>query len=232
MNNVAKSAVISENAQIYEGVQVCDGAIIHDYVVIYPNVVIEAGAEIFEHCVVGRKPKAPGCISREVAAQFGKTVIGEGTILSPGSIVYAGVMIGHNTLLGDHCSVREDCRIGDYCIIGRNVCVNYNTTIGCRTKIMDSSVINGNSIIEDDVFISALVTTTNDNTMGRIAYGIDHVVGPHIKRRTTIGAAANILPNVVVGENCIVGASALVTKDIPDNKVVMGIPARIVRDVE
>lgn len=232
MYQIAKSAVISDNAKIYDGVMIGENVIIHDYVVVYPDVIIEDGVEIFEGCVIGRKPKAPGCTSRKVDESFDKTIIGKETVLSPGCTVYAGVNIGHNTLLGDHCSIREDCKIGDYCIISRNVSVNYNTLVGNRTKIMDNSHITGNAVIEEDVFISVLVATTNDNTMGREEYDVDHVGGPHIKRGTTIGAAANILPNVIVGENCIVGASALVTKDIPDNKVVMGIPAKIIRDVD
>ena len=68
--------------------------------------------------------------------------------------------------------------------------------------------------------------------MGRKEYGEDHVRGAFIGDFTTIGAAANILPGVNIGENVIVGASALVTKDIPPGKVVMGVPAKIVRDVE
>lgn len=231
MAEVAKSAVISDTAKIYDGATIGENVVIHDFVVVYPDAVIENSAEIFEHCVIGRNPKAPGCTSRKLGTEFAKTVIGEYTILSPGCIVYAGVTIGHNTLLGDHCSIREDCHIGSYCLISRNVTVNYNTTIGDRTKIMDGTHITGNATIGEDVFISVLVSTTNDNTMGREEYDEGHVGGPHIKRGTTIGAAANILPNVTIGENCIVGASALVTKEIPDNKVVMGVPARVIRDV-
>lgn len=232
MNKIAEDAVISENVKIYEGVIIEEGVVIHDYAVIYPNVLIKAGAEIFEHCVVGRRPKSPGCTSRKLSEVFGQTVIGEQTILSPGCIVYAGVNIGHNTLLGDNCSIREECTIGNYCIISRNVSVNYNTIVGDRTKIMDNTHITGNAVIEEDVFISVLVATTNDNTMGREEYNIDHVGGPHIKKNATIGAAANILPNVIIGENCIVGAGAVVTRNVPDHKVVMGMPARVVRDME
>lgn len=224
--------MISENAKIYQGAIIEEGVIIHDFAVIYPNVIIKAGAEIFEHCVVGRPPKAPGCTSRKLDTEFDKTIIGENTILSPGCVVYADVIIGHNTLLGDYCSIREECRIGDFCLISRNVSINYNTVIGSRTKIMDNTHITGNVVIEEDVFISALVVTTNDNTMGREEYSTEHVVGPHIKKKTTIGAGANILPNVIIGENCVVGAGAVVTKSIPDNKLVMGIPARIIRDTE
>lgn len=224
--------MISKTAIIHEGAVVEEGTIIHDYVVIYPNVVVKKGVEIFDHCVLGKIPKSPGCTSREISEEFNETVIGENTILSPGCVIYSGTEIGNNTLLGDFCSIREDCKIGNYCIISRNVSVNYNTVIGDRTKIMDNSHITGNAVIENDVFISVLVSTTNDNTMGREEYDTDHVGGPYIKKNATIGAGANILPNVVIGENCIVAASALVSRDVPDNKLVMGIPAKIVRDVE
>lgn len=231
-NKNMKTRILKNTVVIYGNAIIEEGVILHDYIVIYPNVVIKKGAEIFDHCVLGKVPKAPGCTSRKISAEFTATVIGENTILSPGCIVYAGTEIGHNTLLGDNCSIREECKIGNNCIVSRNVSVNYNTVIGDRTKIMDNSHITGDAVIEDDVFISVLVSTSNDNTMGREAYNEDHVKGPHIKRKSTIGAGANILPNVVVGENSIVGAGALVTKDVPDNKVVMGIPARVVRDVK
>ncbi|MCI5873705.1 MAG: transferase [Roseburia sp.] len=216
---------------IHEGAVIEEGAIIHDFVVIYPNVIIKKGAEIFEHSVIGKMPKAPGCTARETISGYRQTVIGEDTIVSPGSIVYTGTVIGHNTLLGDNCSIREECKIGDYCIISRNVTVNYNTVIGNRTKIMDNTHITGNAVIEDNVFISVLVATTNDNAMGRAGYDAENVRGPYIKKNTTIGAGANILPGITIGENCIIGASSLITKDVPDNKVVMGVPGRVVRDI-
>lgn len=223
---------ISSTAVIHEGVFIEEDVVIHDYVVIYPNVVIKTGVEIFDHCVVGKPPKSPGCIAREISENLSETVIGENSMLSSGCIVYAGTVIGHNTLLGDHSSIREECSIGNFCVISRNVTVNYHTKIGDRTKILDNSHITGNTIIEQDVFISTLVATTNDNLMGRNGYHEEQIIGPYIKQGTTIGAAANILPNVVIGTNCIVGAGALVTKDIPDHKLVMGIPARVIRDVE
>ena len=97
---------------------------------------------------------------------------------------------------------------------------------------MDNTHITGNMKIGNHVFISVLVSTTNDNTMGREEYNEDHVCGPTIKDNVTVGAAANILPGIIIGNNAIVGASALVTKNVPDNKVVMGIPAKVIRDVD
>ena len=75
------------------------------------------------------------------------------------------------------------------------------------------------------------VASTNDNTMGRNEDAAEHLSGPVVEDYATIGAGAGLLPGVVVGKNSIVGAGALVTKDVPADKVVMGVPAKVVRDV-
>jgi len=231
MNCISEKAQIASTAIIHENVIIEENAIIHDYVVLYPGVTVKAGAEIFDHCVLGKYPTTPGSTARPLKETYGRTIIGEQCILCPSVVVYVGTSIGSHTLLGDFCSIREDCTIGEYCIISRNVSVNYETFIGHHTKIMDNAHITGNMHIGNHVFISVLVATTNDNAMGRQGYG-KHVRGATIEDYVTVGAAANILPNVYIGENAVVGASALVTKDIPANKVAMGIPARIIRDVE
>lgn len=232
MKRISEKAHIADTAIIYDDVEIGEGVIIHDYVVIYPNTVIEKGCEVYDHCVLGKMPTSPGITSRKLKTEYSKLIIGENTILCPGVVLYAGSKIGCNNLLGDFCSIREACTVGNKCIISRNVSVNYNTSIGDNTKIMDNTHITGNMKIGSHVFISVLVATTNDNTMGRIEYNEDHVQGATIGDYVTIGAAANILPGVNIGENAIIGASALVTKDVQANKVVMGIPAKIVRDVE
>lgn len=232
MRKISETAEIAKTAIIHDNVEIGDNVIIHDYVVVYPNTKIEAGCEIYDHCVLGKLPTSPGITSRKIKATFPTLIIGENSVLCPGVVLYVGSEIGKNNLLGDFCSIREECKTGDRCIISRNVSVNYNTIIGNNTKIMDNTHITGNMKIGNNVFISVLVATTNDNTMGREEYSEDHVQGATIGDNVTVGAAANILPGVTIGENCIVGASALVTKDVPDNKVVMGVPAKVIRDVE
>ena len=86
--------------------------------------------------------------------------------------------------------------------------------------------------IGSHVFISALVATTNDNYLGQKGYDEAFVKGPIIEDNVGIGAGANILPGVRIGTGSIVAAGAVVTKDIPPKKLVMGIPARIVRDLK
>lgn len=223
---------ISKTAIVYEGAIVADTAVINDYAVIYPNVVIRDNVEVMDHAVIGRLPKSASTSKRIVQKDYKETVIGERSVISTGAVVYTNVIIGMGTLVGDNASIREGCRIGNGCIIARNVSINYNTMVGDATKIMDNAHITGNMIIEDHVFISVLVATTNDNLIGKGEYSDEREKGPHIKRGATIGAAANLLPAITIGENALVAAGSVVTKDVPDQKVVMGIPAKIVRDIE
>lgn len=232
MKKIDPNAKISKTAIIYDDVTIEENVIIHDYVVIYPNTIIKRGTEIFDHCVLGKLPTSPGITSRQLKDKYDSLVIGEHCVLCPGTVLYTGTTLGNNNLLGDYCSIREECKIGNNCIISRNVSVNYNTIIGNDTKIMDNSHITGNMIIGNHVFISVLVATTNDNSMDREGYNPEHIKGAIIEDNVSIGAAANILPQVTIGENAIVGAGAIVTKSVPANKVVMGVPARVIRDVK
>lgn len=97
---------------------------------------------------------------------------------------------------------------------------------------MDNTHITGDMRIGSHVFISALVSTTNDNNIGLKGYEEDLIKGSIIEDYVGIGAGAIILPGVRVGTCSIVVAGAVVTRDIPPKKLVMGIQARVVRDVK
>ncbi|MGD9568061.1 MAG: acyltransferase [Sedimentibacter sp.] len=225
-------AQIANTAVIYDGVKIGQNVIIKDFVVIYPGVEINDNVEIMEGAVIGRIPKGAKATSRKTIDEFKKVVIGDGSVISPHVVIYTDVCIGKGTLIGDGATIREQCTIGDQCIISRLVSVNYNTKIGNKTKVMDNTHITGNMVIGNNVFISVLVATTNDNNIGSKAYDDSYIKGATIEDDVSIGAAANILPGVNIGKGSIIGASALVSKDVPPYKVVMGIPGRIVKDVQ
>ncbi|EIG6183874.1 N-acetyltransferase, partial [Escherichia coli] len=86
-------------------------------------------------------------------------------------------------------------------------------------------------IIEDNVFIGPNVTFTNDIYPRSKKYP-DYYPTIHIKKNASIGANATILPGIIIGENSIIGAGSVVTKDIPDNVIVAGNPAKIIRPVD
>ena len=88
------------------------------------------------------------------------------------------------------------------------------------------------STLEEDVFIAPCVVTTNDNFMGRTEKRKELMKGPTIRRGARIGGGAILCPGVEIGEEAFVGAGAVVTKDVPPRVIVVGSPARVLRDVD
>jgi UDP-2-acetamido-3-amino-2,3-dideoxy-glucuronate N-acetyltransferase len=166
-----------------------------------------------------------------------RTRIGKGTRILTGAIVYNGCDIGENCLIADHANIRENCTIGNNSVIGRNVCVEMSTKIGSNVLIETQAHITGNMTVEDYVFIGPNVTTMNDKVMGhpiRFRPNLEEkvkLIGPVIKRGARIGSAACILPGIVVGEEAVVGAGAVVTKDVPPYSIVIQNPAKVIRKV-
>ncbi len=222
---------IEDFAVVRAGVRLGDNVVIHPHAVIEPGVVVGDGVEVFPGAYIGKEPKGAGATAR--APDFERSVVlGSESSIGPNAVIYYDVRIGNNTLIGDNASIREKVTVGEYCILSRGVTVNYNTKAGDRTKIMDLTHITGNCLIGNDVFISVCVATTNDNAIGRAGYDASKVRGPRINDNAAIGAAANLLPHVEIGEGAVVGASALVTKNVSPRKLVVGVPARVIKDVE
>jgi acetyltransferase-like isoleucine patch superfamily enzyme len=219
---------IGEFAVVREDVSIGDNVVVHPHVVIESGVTIRENVEIFPGAYIGKIPKGAGALTR--LPKFEPQIeIGANCSIGPHAIIFYDVVLGKSTLVGDGASIREETRIGSRTVIGRYVTINYNTRIGDRVKIQDHSWLAGNMTVDDDVFISGLVGTSNDNAIGRNGYDESRIVGSHIARGAAIGVGANLLPGTRVGEEAIVGAGAVVTKDVPDRAVVMGVPARVTR---
>ena len=121
--------------------------------------------------------------------------------------------------------------IGDDVVVGRGSLVENDTTIGAMTKIQADAYITAYSTLEEHVFIAPCVVTTNDNWMGRTEKRFGNIKGPTIRRGARIGGGAILCPAIEIGEDAFVGAGAVVTKDVPPRVVVVGSPARVLRDV-
>jgi UDP-2-acetamido-3-amino-2,3-dideoxy-glucuronate N-acetyltransferase len=130
------------------------------------------------------------------------------------------------------CSIDDNSRVGCFVEIQKNAQVGKNCKISSHTFICEGVTI------EDDVFIGHHVTFINDkypraiNRGGEPQSEADWVVRPTVvKKGASIGSGATIMCDVTIGENSIIGANALVTKDVPANSIVAGNPARIIRKI-
>ena len=148
------------------------------------------------------------------------------------------VKLGTNVRLSKFINL-YGCEIGDETKIGAFVEIQKNASVGKRCKISSHSFICEGVVIEDNVFIGHGVTFINDsypraatregNLQTQADWTVERTV---IKKGASIGSGATILSNTNIGENAIVGAGSVVTKDVPPNAIVVGNPAKVVRYIE
>ena len=150
--------------------------------------------------------------------------IGDDCIIRSGSILYASSKLGNNVRIGHHVLIREKVIIGDNSIVGTGVTIDGNSSIGKNVSIQTNAYIPWNTHIEDHVFLGPHCILTNDKYVMRTQYELK---GPIIRRGASIGAGAVLLPSIEVGEEAVIGAGAVVTKDVPPKTIVHGVPARV-----
>ncbi len=148
--------------------------------------------------------------------------------VSPHAEISAGTRIWHQA------QVREGAHIGENCIIAKGVYVDLDVTVGSNVKIQNGTSVYHGVTIEDGVFLGPGVILTNDkvpraiNPDGSLKGDADWEVSPILIRRgASIGAGTVVLPGVTIGEFALVGAGALVTRDVPAHGLVYGTPARL-----
>jgi len=197
---------------------------------ILPGTVLGEGVVVHDGAIVGKQPvlSPRSTASRE---PLPPAVLGDGTVVSRGATVFAGATLGARVLVGDGACVRERCVIGDDVVIGHGSLVENDTAVGARTTIQALAYVTAYSTVEEDVFIAPCVVTTNDNFMGRTERRHELKKGPTIRRGARVGGGAVLCPGIEIGEEAFVGAGAVVTKDVAARKVVVGNPARVLRDV-
>ena len=152
--------------------------------------------------------------------------------------ISADVKLGKNVRIYDFTNL-YGCEIGDDSQVGTFVEIQKQARIGNRCKISSHSFICEGVVIEDEVFVGHSVTFINDrypratNADGSLQSGEDwECIPTRVCRRASIGSGATILCGVTIGENSIVGAGSVVTKDVPSNMVVAGNPARVIKAVQ
>jgi acetyltransferase-like isoleucine patch superfamily enzyme len=198
--------------------------------VVYPGTVLGEGCRILDGAVVGKPPTlSPRSTARR--EELSPAELGPGTVVSTGAVVFAGARLGARVIVGDQACVRERVELGDDVVVGRGSLVENDTTVGALTTIQAGAYITAYSTLEEQVFVAPCVVTTNDDFMGRTKRRHELVKGPTIRRGARVGGGAVLCPGVEIGEEAFVGAGAVVTKDVPPRVVVVGNPARFLRNV-
>ncbi len=149
--------------------------------------------------------------------------IGKRVVLRPGTTVYEGSEIGNNVETGHNVLIREDCKIGDNTKIGTNSILDGKVTVGSNVSIQSNVYLPTGTVVEDNVFLGPNVVVTNDK------YPPSRRLAPvRICKGAIIGANATLVAGITIGENSVVAAGAVVTRDVEPGVVVAGVPARVI----
>ena len=194
-----------------------------DLYICYPNVHLGADAQIGEYVVLGVPPRghAPGEL---------ETRIGARAVIRSHTVIYAGNVIGNDFQAGHGVLIREANQIGHRVSVGSHSVVEHHVIIGDDVRIHSNAFVPEFTVLEAGCWIGPNVVLTNAR------YPLsprtkEELQGPHVESRAKIGANATLLPGVRIGADALVGAGAVVVRDVPPGKVVIGNPARVVGDV-
>ncbi|WP_078434165.1 acyltransferase [Metabacillus halosaccharovorans] len=222
MKNYPASIKIGQNVVIEEGAIIGENVKIGHNTVILKDTQIGENVEIGSNCVLGIIPGGNRKM-REINRVDKPVVINNGVRIGNLVSIYSNTVINENVFIGDQASIRENVIIGEETVVGRSAIIELNTRIGKRCTIQTLAYVTGDTVLEDQVFIGPCVSMSNDKYMGAKDYNLK---GPYIKEGAKIGNNASILPGISIGKRTIVGAGSVVTKDILDDEIVVGVPAK------
>ena len=147
-------------------------------------------------------------------------------------VIADDVQIGEGTRVGNFVFIRDNTIVGRDCLIGSYVDIEGDVRVGDFVSLQSGCYLTRGVIIEDKVFCGPRTMTLNDKPMTYGRPGMPFVrQAPRILRAARIGGGSILCPGVTVGENAVVGAGSVVTRDVPDRMIVLGNPAEVVREV-
>lgn len=156
----------------------------------------------------------------------GSANIDPAAFVHPTAVVDAGVEIGAHTKIWHFCHVLGNSKVGERCAIGQNVMIGPDVSIGSGCKIQNNVSVYKGVTLEDDVFCGPSMVFTNVLTPRAFVERKDEFAPTLVKRGVTIGANATIICGNTIGEYAMIGAGAVVTKDVAPYALVVGNPAR------
>lgn len=228
--HIGRNNNLGSYVTVGEGAVLKDGVTIGEHTTIAPNAEIGEGTFAGSNSTIGRLPR-PASTSTVKKSDLPPLRTGRNCTIGCSAVIYAGTVLADGVFVGDRALIRERCILGEKVVIGSGSAVENDTRIGALTKIQTGAYITAYMEIEEKVFVAPMVTTTNDNFMGRTEKRFKYIKGATIRRGARIGGGAILLPGVEVAEETFIAAGSLVTKDTPARKVLKGFPARVTGDV-
>lgn len=223
---VGDGTTIAETAIVGAKVQIGRNVKIGNYVVIHEDTIIGNNVRIDDLSVIGKLPMKAKISVLTKEKTLPPTKIGDGVLIGTHVVIYRGATVENDCLVADLASIREDVDIGNLTIVGRGVTIENRVKIGKRVKIETEAYITALSEIGDYCFIAPEVTFTNDNFLGRTKERFKYHKGVTMMKAARIGANATVSPGITIGEDALVAAGAVVTKDVPPRMIVLGVPAK------
>ncbi len=211
--HISKSAVIGENVKI------------GDNTVIYDNVVICDNSVICNDCVIGEPLNE--YYSNMANYTNPVTRIGANSLIRSHSIIYAGNIIGDNFNCGHRVTIREYSKFGTNCSVGTLDDIQGYSEFGNYCRLHSNVHIGQSSKLGNFVFVYPYVIFTNDPTPPS-----NICVGPEVGDFSQVATGSVLLPGIKIGRHCLVGAGSVVGIDVDDSKLVVGVPARVLKDVK
>lgn len=234
VNKIAPDVKFKKIYSIWSNVVIEEGVIFGNNIEIGNNVIIYKGSKfgdnvkILDNAVIGKQPVAPFLehkafkISKTSPIKFGNNIV-----IGTSSIFYAGSKIGDYFYSADRIIVRESSKIDSHVTIGKDSIVEHHVKIGSHTKIQSKGLVGEGMVVGNHVFIGPYFNGTCDKFMDRIEERVFEP--PTIKDYARIGAHVVLMAGVTVGRDSVVGAGAVVTRDVPSYCVVVGIPAKVIK---
>lgn len=225
---------VGANAQIRGRVLLGEELWIEPNVIVYGPVEIGVGSYIGPNSIIGfpDREELQDIISEkdiEQKLKKGKTTrIGNNVLIRSNCVIYSSVDVGDDVRFGHNVMVRENVKIGDGTLVGTNSVIDGNCRIGRKVSIQTGVYVSAYTTVEDSVFLGPRCVLINDRYL---AQKEAQLIGPTIRRGSSIGANATIFPRVTVEEGAVVGAGAVVVDDVPPRTIVVGVPAKRLRDV-
>ena len=218
-----KDVTILEGCHIGKNVVIEDNVYIDHNCIIRDNVIIKKGTFIGAGCIIGEYTVD---WYKDHESKTDKLVIGEDSIIRSGSIIYSGSQIGDRFQTGHNATIREKSIIGDNVSVGTLSDIQGNCQIGSYVRMHSNVHIGQLSRVDSFTWIYPYVILTNDPTPPS-----NRFVGVHVKSFAVIATGAIVLPGIEIGQDSLIAAGAIVTKNVDDYAVVVGNPGKVISDV-